>query len=78
MMLSNNDLQQISEKCISESQIVYQLKSFETGFPFLKIINAASPEQGITIASDAQIIDLLETWDAYLKSNASILKFVPA
>ncbi|QSB03649.1 DUF4301 family protein [Methylomonas sp. EFPC1] len=78
MMLSIKDLQQLSEKCISESQVIYQLKSFETGFPFLKIINAASPEQGITIASDAQINELLETWDAYLKTDASILKFVPA
>lgn len=77
-MLTSNDLQQLSAKGISESQINEQLHSFETGFPYLKIISAASPENGITITDNAEIASLLQKWDNYLNTSASILKFVPA
>ncbi len=77
-MLINNDFQQLSEKGISEAQVNEQLRSFETGFPYLKIIAAASPEKGISIVEHDNMITLLDKWDNYLKGNASILKFVPA
>lgn len=77
-MLTIADLQQISLKGISEVQIKEQLHSFETGFPFLKIISAASPENGITLVEHDKMIKLLDEWDNYLKGNGSILKFVPA
>jgi hypothetical protein len=77
-MLTNNDLQQIDSKGISQAQINEQLRSFETGFPFLKIISAASPQNGIVVFENNRIDSLLSVWDDYLKSNASILKFVPA
>lgn len=77
-MLTTADLQQISLKGISELQIKEQLHSFETGFPFLKIISAASPENGINIVEHDKMIRLLDEWDNYLKGNGSILKFVPA
>ncbi len=77
-MLTTNDLQLISGKGISEIQIQQQLNSFETGFPYLKIISPASPENGIIIVEHDKMIHLLDKWDNYLKGNASILKFVPA
>ncbi len=77
-MLTTTDFQQINEKGISELQITEQLHSFETGFPYLKIISPASPENGIVIVEHDKMINLLDKWDNYLKGNASILKFVPA
>jgi len=77
-MLTTTDLQQINEKGISEQQIAEQLHSFETGFPYLKIISPASPEKGIVIVEHDKMISLLDKWDNYLNGNASILKFVPA
>ncbi len=77
-MLTTTDFQQINEKGISELQITEQLHSFETGFPYLKIISPTSPENGIVIVEHDKMINLLDKWDNYLKGNASILKFVPA
>jgi len=77
-MLTQSDLSVIKEKGISEKVIQEQLKAFETGFPYLKIIAAASPEKGITILSEEQLSSCLDTWQNYLQSEASILKFVPA
>jgi len=77
-MLTSTDLQQINEKGISEAQIAAQLHSFETGFPYLKIISPASPGNGIVIVEHDKMIELLDKWDNYLTGNASILKFVPA
>ena len=77
-MLTKSDLSFIKAKGISEEVILEQLKAFETGFPFLKIISAASPDKGITILSEEQISSCLKTWEEYLQTDASILKFVPA
>lgn len=77
-MLTSADLQQITEKGISELKIEEQLHSFETGFPYLKIISPASPQNGIVIVEHDKMINLLDKWDNYLKGSASILKFVPA
>ena len=42
IMLSQQDLQQIVKKGITEEQINTQLGEFKTGFPFLKLKAAAS------------------------------------
>lgn len=78
MMLTSTDLQLLDQKGISEEQLRNQLHSFETGFPYLKIITAASPSNGITVVDNQTIAALLQIWDDYLKTDASILKFVPA
>lgn len=77
-MLNNSDLLLLQKKGISESQINQQLTSFSTGFPYLDIQYAASPQKGITIVPDSEIDYYLGVWENYLKSSASILKFVPA
>ncbi|OIP82901.1 MAG: NAD metabolism ATPase/kinase [Porphyromonadaceae bacterium CG2_30_38_12] len=77
-MITSADQQQLAQKGISESQLSEQLQSFRTGFPFLKIIQAASPENGILVANNETIVSLLDVWENYLKTEASILKFVPA
>ena len=77
-MLSQQDLQQIAQKGITEEQINTQLGEFKTGFPFLKLKAAASIEDGIVAASDKDKQGFIDAWDAYKKAGHKIVKFVPA
>ena len=77
-MLSQQDLQQIAKKGITEEQINIQLEEFKTGFPFLKLKAAASIEDGIVATSEKDKDAYIEAWDNYKKEGHKIVKFVPA
>lgn len=77
-MLTQQDKELLAEKHISEETLNKQLEQFKTGFPFLKLAGAASPEKGIMVTDNRQQSDYLEAWGNYLKGNHSVLKFVPA
>lgn len=77
-MLTQTDLSQLQEKNISQDQIETQLNYFKTGFPFLKIINAASLEKGVLRISDENENKYLNAWDKYLAEEKKVTKFVPA
>ena len=78
MNLLTNDEITLKRKGISLHQIEEQLNCFKTGFPFLIIKNAASIGNGIIKPSDDDKNNYLNTWENYLKTEASVLKFVPA
>ena len=50
-MLSQEDIAYIEERGMDAAQVEAQLKRFETGFPYLKIKDAARQGQGITVLS---------------------------
>ena len=77
-MLTPNDEIILQERGMTTQQIEEQIKSFTNGFPYLKIRSAAEPGKGIVQVSEEKISFLLEQWDEYLQTEASILKFVPA
>lgn len=77
-MLTLDDKKQIEKKGICEEQIFDQLKSFERGFPFLELENAASVGNGILVHTEEDVKKFLDNWYNYKKDNRSILKFVPA
>lgn len=77
-MLSNSDLALLEKRGISVSQLENQLLSFKKGFPWLKIISAATPDKGLLQLDATSVEKLVSTWDSYLNGNNSILKFVPA
>ena len=77
-MLTNNDLELLKQKGISEEKLMLQLKSFASGFPFLEIISPATPEHGLLQPEHAQISEYLVHWDEYLNGQSTIMKFVPA
>lgn len=77
-MFTSNDLEQLQKKGITEDKIRQQLQDFATGFPYLEIISAATPDQGVMQCEHEQICTYLERWDEYLKGTAKIMKFVPA
>ena len=68
----------LKKKGISSQTIEDQLAAFALGFPFLEIKNAAEPGNGIVQVNESEIITILAHWDEYLKSDAEIIKFVPA
>lgn len=77
-MYTKEDLLLLKEKGISEQQIDTQLNYFKTGFPFLKIVSAASIDNGILSVSNADKETYLDTWQQYLKGDKKVTKFVPA
>lgn len=77
-MLNTSDKTILQNRGISIPQIEEQLKSFATGFPFLEIRGAAEPGKGITQISEDELQATLNAWEEYLKSQATIIKFVPA
>ncbi|MDD4971391.1 MAG: DUF4301 family protein [Paludibacter sp.] len=77
-MLTPTDEIILKKRGITVTQIEEQLNSFVNGFPFLEIRSAAEPGKGIVQVSEQDMPFLLNQWDEYRKSDASILKFVPA
>lgn len=77
-MLNNADNTILQQRGISIKQIEEQLQSFATGFPFLKIINAAEPQKGIIQVNENELKNALNQWNDYLQTEATIIKFVPA
>ena len=77
-MLSPTDEILLKKKGITPEKIKEQLNSFVTGFPFLEIRSAAEPGQGLVQVKDEEITTILNQWEEYLKSDATIVKFVPA
>lgn len=77
-MLTQDDKAFLSKKGISEEKLQSQLECFKTGFPWLKLAGAASPEKGIMVPSDDEKNAYLKAWDDYLAGTGKVLKFVPA
>ncbi len=78
MMISKADQALLSKKGISAEQLAEQLKTFKTGFPYLKIEAAATPEKGVMCPSESEIQEYIAKWAAFCEKKQSVLKFVPA
>lgn len=76
-MFTEKDLAQIEKQGISLETIQQQISHFETGFPFLKVLKAATVGDGIVRVSEEESAALVDEFDAQAK-NVSLLKFVPA
>lgn len=77
-MLRPEDLELLKNKGISEAEVESQLKRFVTGFPYLKISDAARVGAGIFRLDDEEIDAALERWNEYLEHGGEVCKFVPA
>lgn len=77
-MLTQEDKAFLAQKGISEEKLNTQLACFKTGFPWLKLAGAASPDNGITIPSETEKASYLAAWEKYLEGSGKVLKFVPA
>lgn len=77
-MFTEQDLEVLAKKGISEEKVAAQLASFATGFPYLKLKSAASLDYGIIAIDEDAAIYYQDLWTKYLAANKQILKFVPA
>ncbi len=77
-MLKPEDVEYLNSKGITEEQALAQLKRFEKGFPYLTIISAARPGNGITVLSPEEEEKAIARWDKYLGDGGEVAKFVPA
>lgn len=77
-MLRPEDLELLKNKGISAAEVEAQLQRFVTGFPYLKINDAARVGAGIFRLDDEEIEAALERWKEYLEHGGEVCKFVPA
>lgn len=77
-MLTNDDLQLLKSRGITEKELQAQVDRFKTGFPYLKIHDSARPGEGITVLSDSQQEEAVARWEQYLADGGTVCKFVPA
>ena len=78
MMLTEQDLRQITQKGISEEKLNHQLEQFKTGFPFLKLEAAAAIGRGIIAPQEAERKQYVEAWNQYKAEGKKVVKFVPS
>lgn len=78
MMISKADQALLAKKGISEEQLAEQLKTFKTGFPYLKLDAAATPERGVLCPSDEEVEAYIGKWAEFCSGKKTVLKFVPA
>ncbi len=76
-MLSQQDELQLATKGISKEKLASQLHHFETGFPYARLLQAATPGNGILVLNNEQISEYSHYYEQCL-SSISALKFVPA
>lgn len=74
-MFTEKDLQQIADHGLTPEAVERQIAAFRSGFPFLKVVRAASPADGILTLDDDAADRAVARYDA---SGRSVVKFVPA
>ena len=76
--MTRDDLDLLKQMEITEEELLRQLECFKKGFPFLKVVCAATAEDGILHMSDKDIDRYISVWQEYLASGHDVLKFTPA
>ena len=76
-MFTEQDLQQIADHGLTPAQVETQLENFRRGFPWLNVVRAASPADGIAILDAAQADAAVARYEK-ASANLGVVKFVPA
>ena len=77
-MFTPEDIRQIVAKGSQIDLVEQQIRNFKSGFPYLKLIEAASPYHGLIQLSDAQIEKNVSVFEEKVAGGIELLKFVPA
>ena len=77
-MFIPEDINQIVARGSHIGIVEQQIENFKAGFPFLKIIEAASNYHGIIKLSDNEIEKYLAVFDKKVAEGIELIKFVPA
>ena len=76
-MFTEKDLQQIEKHGLTPDAVERQLENFRRGFPFLKVVRAASPGDGVMVVGDAEAAAAVARYEREA-ARLGIVKFVPA
>ena len=76
-MFTEQDLQQIADHGLALARVETQLENFRRGFPWLNVVRAASPGDGIAVLDDAQAEAAVARYEK-AAAGLGIVKFVPA
>ena len=77
-MFTSEDQQTFINRGITEAQVLEQLDYFKKGFPYLTLEGPASVSNGVVKADESLLTASTTDWEAYLKGDNRIVKFVPA
>ena len=77
-MFSQKDIDQIHSHNIHVKTVQYQLKRFESGFPFINLKAPATIGNGILKLSSTEINDLAVLYEKCILNGVNVSKFVPA
>ena len=75
-MFTQEDLLQIKQHGLTEAQVEQQIENFRQGFPFLKVVRAASAGDGVLTLDDEQVASAVARYDE--AAGVDVVKFVPA
>ncbi len=76
-MFTPTDLSQIEGHGLTLEAVERQIENFKRGFPFLKVVRAASPGDGVRILTPEETAGFAARYDA-AAAERRIVKFVPA
>ena len=76
-MFTEKDLQQIKDKGLTPENIEKQINNFKSGFPYINLSAAATPDNGLVTYDNDEAAALAKYFDDNYK-DFEILKFVPA
>ena len=76
-MFTEQDLQQIADHGLSVAQVETQLENFRRGFPWLNVVRAASPGDGVVMLDQADADAAVARYEQAAE-GLGIVKFVPA
>ena len=76
--ITSKDKILLTSRGVTEESVNQQLKMFQNGFPFLRILGPAVTGDGIMTISDNDVEKYQAAWDNYRMQGHRIVKFVPA
>lgn len=76
--MQTNDLKQLQAKGITPEVLEAQLHRFQTGFPYLRIVDSARVGEGIKKLNPDEEQKAVSRWDDYCAHGGETFKFVPA
>src|SRR5690606_4969854 len=74
---TKKDLEKFAEKEISENKVREQVQTFREGIPFVDLVKAAVPGDGILKFPEEKELGFIDRFEKE-KETISLLKFVPA
>ena len=77
MTFTEQDLLQIREHGLAPELVERQIENFKRGFPFLRVVRAASPGDGVVVPAADEVAAAVKRYDGAAASKR-VVKFVPA